>query len=54
MVAFVRARESERADAIFSDPFARRLGGDRGEQIARANPSGEQDGMDSGDAHLLV
>jgi methyltransferase (TIGR00027 family) len=42
MVAFVRARESERADAIFRDPFARRLGGDRGEQIARANPSGDK------------
>jgi len=42
MVAFVRARESERADAIFHDPLARRLAGDHGEQIARANPSGDK------------
>ncbi len=33
-VAVYRARESERADAIFSDPLAKRLGGERGEQIA--------------------
>jgi methyltransferase (TIGR00027 family) len=29
-----RARETERADHLFSDPFARRLAGARGEQIA--------------------
>jgi methyltransferase (TIGR00027 family) len=34
-VAMYRARESERAGALFHDPFARRLGGERGEQITR-------------------
>jgi methyltransferase (TIGR00027 family) len=34
--AVYRARETERADALFRDPFARRLAGDRGEQIATA------------------
>lgn len=29
------ARESERPDAVFRDPFARRLAGERGEEIAR-------------------
>lgn len=33
-VAIYRARESERRDALFRDPFARRLAGERGEQIA--------------------
>jgi methyltransferase (TIGR00027 family) len=33
-VAVYRARESERSDALFRDPFARRLAGERGEQIA--------------------
>src|SRR6516165_8700961 len=33
-VAVYRARESERPDALFKDPFARRLAGERGEQIA--------------------
>jgi len=33
-VAVYRARESERPDAVFRDPFARRLAGERGEQIA--------------------
>jgi methyltransferase (TIGR00027 family) len=37
-VAFYRAEESSRPDAIFSDPFARRLAGQRGEQIARSGP----------------
>jgi len=32
-VAFYRAMETERADAIFTDPFARRLAGLRGEEI---------------------
>src|ERR1700730_15034947 len=35
-VAIFRAEESERPDAIFHDPFARRLAGERGEQIANA------------------
>lgn len=39
-VATYRAQETERPDAIFRDPFARRLAGDRGEQIARLMPLG--------------
>jgi methyltransferase (TIGR00027 family) len=33
-VAVYRARETERPDAVFRDPFARRLAGDQGEKIA--------------------
>src|SRR5262245_25684707 len=33
-VAVYRAWETERKDALFRDPFARRLAGERGEQIA--------------------
>ncbi len=32
--ALYRARESERPDALFNDPFARRLAGQRGEEFA--------------------
>ena len=32
--AVYRAHESDRADAVFRDPFARRLAGERGEEIA--------------------
>lgn len=39
-VAVYRARESERPDALFRDPFARRLAGDRGEQIASEMEAG--------------
>ena len=39
-VAFYRAMESERPDAVFRDPFARRLAGDKGEAIVDAMPSG--------------
>ncbi|HEY7291598.1 MAG TPA: SAM-dependent methyltransferase [Vicinamibacterales bacterium] len=35
-VAVYRARETERPDAVFRDPFARALAGERGEQIARS------------------
>jgi len=35
-VAVFRAEESERADAVFHDPYARRLAGEKGEQIANA------------------
>jgi methyltransferase (TIGR00027 family) len=35
-VAVYRARETERPDALFRDPFARALAGERGEQIAQA------------------
>src|SRR5881628_3272931 len=34
LAAIYRARETERTDAVFRDPFARRLAGERGEQIA--------------------
>ncbi len=37
-VAVYRARESERADAVFRDPHARKLAGDRGMQMAAAMP----------------
>lgn len=37
-VATYRAMETERKDAIFVDPFARRLAGERGEQIMAATP----------------
>ena len=40
-VAVYRARETEREDALFRDPFARKLAGERGEQIAK----GMQQGM---------
>jgi len=32
-VAMYRAFESERADALFRDPYARRMAGERGEEI---------------------
>src|SRR5262245_33521019 len=35
-VAVYRAMETERTDAIFRDPFARRLAGERGAAIAKA------------------
>jgi methyltransferase (TIGR00027 family) len=35
-VAVFRAEESERSDAVFRDPFARRLAGARGQDIASA------------------
>jgi len=37
-VAVYRAQESARADAVFRDPYARRLAGDRGTQIAASIP----------------
>jgi methyltransferase (TIGR00027 family) len=39
-VAIYRAMESERQDALFRDPFARQLGGQRGEDILRVMPRG--------------
>jgi methyltransferase (TIGR00027 family) len=39
-VAMYRAQESERPDAVFRDPFARRLAGERGEQILNGIPGG--------------
>jgi O-methyltransferase involved in polyketide biosynthesis len=35
-MAVFRARETDREDAIFRDPFARALAGERGERIASA------------------
>ena len=37
--AVYRARESARPDALFRDPFARRLAGERGEQIFASMPA---------------
>jgi len=37
-MAVYRARETERPDAVFRDPFARALAGDRGERIAATVP----------------
>jgi methyltransferase (TIGR00027 family) len=39
-VAVYRAMESERPDAIFRDPYARRLAGPQGEAIVKALPQG--------------
>src|SRR3989449_6226747 len=39
-VALYRAMESERPDALFHDPYARRLAGARGEQILASMPKG--------------
>ena len=39
-VAVYRAMESERPDALFRDPFARRLAGPEGERIVTAMPRG--------------
>ncbi len=41
-VAVYRAMETERPDAIFRDPYARRLAGERGEAIVRGMPKGKQ------------
>src|SRR3989454_9467594 len=40
--AVYRARETDRRDALFRDPFARRLAGTRGEQIADSLPFGNR------------
>ncbi len=40
--AIYRARETDRPDAVFRDPFARRLAGSRGEQIAKSMPFSER------------
>jgi methyltransferase (TIGR00027 family) len=42
LAAIYRARETERPDAVFRDPFARRLAGERGDQIAKSMPFSEQ------------
>jgi methyltransferase (TIGR00027 family) len=40
--AMYRARESERPDAVFRDPFAKRLAGSRGQEIATVMPFSER------------
>ena len=40
--AIYRARETDRPDALFRDPFARKLAGTRGEEIAAAIPFSER------------
>jgi methyltransferase (TIGR00027 family) len=40
--AIYRARETDRPDALFRDPLARRLAGSRGEQIANTIPDGNK------------
>ena len=39
-VAIYRAQESERKDALFLDPYARRLAGERGQRIVDSVPQG--------------
>jgi methyltransferase (TIGR00027 family) len=41
-VAVFRARETERQDALFRDPYARKLAGERGEQIAKDLLAGQR------------
>jgi len=41
-VAYFRARETERSDALFQDPYAKRLAGDLGFQIANTLPGGNK------------
>src|SRR5262245_19911311 len=41
-VAYYRARETQRADAVFRDPFAKALAGERGREIAEGLQFAEQ------------
>jgi methyltransferase (TIGR00027 family) len=41
-VAMYRARESARPDALFRDPWAERLGGERGREILEKMPDGKR------------
>src|SRR3984893_16232164 len=41
-VAYFRARETQRADALFRDPFAERLAGERGFEIANTLAQGNK------------
>ncbi len=41
-VAYFRARETQRPDALFRDPYAERLAGERGFQIANTLPDGNK------------
>ncbi|HTS11860.1 MAG TPA: SAM-dependent methyltransferase [Candidatus Limnocylindrales bacterium] len=42
LAAIYRARETDRPNALFRDPFARRLAGERGDQIAKSMPFSEK------------
>lgn len=42
LVAYYRAIESERPDALFRDPFARELAGAKGKEIAESLPFGKR------------
>jgi methyltransferase (TIGR00027 family) len=53
-VAAYRARETERADALFRDPHARRLAGERGEEIAKSMSFGEKNAWSLVSRTLLV
>jgi methyltransferase (TIGR00027 family) len=41
-VAYYRAQETDRPDALFRDPYARALAGERGERIAKAQTFGDR------------
>src|ERR1700688_2458151 len=41
-VAYFRARETQRPDALFRDPYAERLAGEHGFQIANTLPDGNK------------
>ena len=41
-VAYYRAMENERPDAIFRDPFAKALAGEEGEAIVNTLPHGRR------------
>jgi methyltransferase (TIGR00027 family) len=41
-VAYFRAQETQRSDALFRDPYAERLAGERGFQIANILPEGNK------------
>lgn len=41
-VAYFRARETQRPDALFRDPYADRLAGERGYEIANSLPDGNK------------
>jgi methyltransferase (TIGR00027 family) len=41
-VAYFRAQETQRPDAVFRDPYAERLAGERGFQIANTLPEGNK------------
>jgi methyltransferase (TIGR00027 family) len=41
-VSYFRARETQRSDALFRDPYAERLAGERGFQIAHTLPDGNK------------